>query len=62
MLKKSVCSYINAVNMQDRKKFRGNAETGIIAFLCSHGIVDSMVDMFLGERYVVCLVLECRLT
>jgi hypothetical protein len=39
--------------MQDRKKFRGNAETGIIASLCSHGVVNSLVNMFLGERYVL---------
>jgi hypothetical protein len=48
---KSVCSFINAVNMQDRKKFRGNAETGVIAVLCSHCFVHGTVDMYLGERY-----------
>ena len=47
---KSVCNYISAVNHQDRKKFRGNDETGLINVQCSHVFVLSSVDMYLGER------------
>jgi hypothetical protein len=47
---KSVCSYINAVNSQDRKKFRNCDETGLINVQCSHVFVMSSVDMYLGER------------
>lgn len=39
--------------MQDRKKFRGNDETGLINVQCRHVYILVSVDMFLGERYVV---------
>ena len=32
------------------KKFEGNDETGVVALLCIHGIVQTMVNMYLGER------------
>jgi hypothetical protein len=47
---KSVCNFIKAVNGQDRKKFKGNDETGLINTQCSHVFVHSSVDMYLGER------------
>lgn len=37
--------------MQDRKKFHGNDETGLINVQCSHVYVLVSVDMYLGERY-----------
>jgi len=47
---KSVCNSISAVNFQDRKKFIGMDETGLIIVNCRHGIVMSSVDMYYGER------------
>lgn len=47
---KSQCSWISAVNMQDRKKFRGNDETGLINVQCRHVYILVSVDMYLGER------------
>jgi hypothetical protein len=47
---KSTCNFITAVNAQNKKKFRGNDETGIINVQCSHVFVEGCVNMFAGER------------
>ena len=49
---KSTCSYLNAVNKQDRKKFKNMEITGIVNIQCSHVFIKSSVDLQLGERYV----------
>jgi hypothetical protein len=41
---------MNAVNAQDKKKFRNNDETGMILLGCFHGMVESCADMYFGER------------
>jgi hypothetical protein len=47
-----VCTFLNAVNEQDQKKFVRNDETGLINVQCSHVMVLSSVDMYRGERSV----------
>lgn len=49
-MQKSRCSFISAVNFQDRKKFLGNDETGLINVQCIHVYILASVNMFLGER------------
>jgi hypothetical protein len=51
-IQKSTCSYLNAVNKQDRKKFKNMEITGIVNIQCSHVFIKSSVDLQLGERYV----------
>lgn len=45
------------MNHQDRKKFHGMDETGLINVQCSHVLVFSSVDMYLGERFVIFIML-----
>jgi hypothetical protein len=52
VLQKSICNFMTAVNAQDKKEFRGNDETGMILLGCPHGMVESCVDMYFGERCV----------
>ncbi|KAJ3493118.1 hypothetical protein NLJ89_g11089 [Agrocybe chaxingu] len=49
---KTTCSYLNAVNKQNRKKFKNMDITGIVNIQCSHVFVKSSVDLQLGERFV----------
>lgn len=52
-IKKSTCAKLNAVDMQNKLKFRGCTITGVVAVNCArhnffrHG---SMVDLQLGEK------------
>ncbi|KAF8955769.1 hypothetical protein BDZ97DRAFT_1709000 [Flammula alnicola] len=48
---KSTCSYLNAVNKQNRKKFKNMDITGIVNIQCSHVFIQSSVDLQLGERF-----------
>jgi hypothetical protein len=41
---------MTAVNSQDKKKFRGNDETGFILVGCNNAMVEACADMYLGER------------
>jgi hypothetical protein len=47
---KSTCSYLKAVNKQNRKNMD---LTGIIAIQCAHVLIRSTIDMQLGERFVL---------
>ncbi|KAJ6467656.1 hypothetical protein C8R47DRAFT_1056068 [Mycena vitilis] len=49
---KSTCSYLKAVNNQDKKKFKNMDVTGIVNTQCSHVFVKASVDLQYGERYV----------
>ena len=51
-VKKSTCTYLKAVNKQDKKKFKNMDITGTVNCQCSHVFVWSSVDMQFGERYV----------
>lgn len=46
---------------QDRKKFRGTDVSGVVALLCDHVFVWSLVDMQYGERYVFDMISVDRL-
>ncbi|KAK6974846.1 CxC2 domain-containing protein [Favolaschia claudopus] len=48
---RSNCNYLNAVNNQDKKKFRNMEITGIVNVQCSHVFVKASVDLQFGERY-----------
>ncbi|KAF7327107.1 CxC2 domain-containing protein [Mycena kentingensis (nom. inval.)] len=48
---KSNCTGLNAVNKQNKKKFKNMAVTGTINCQCSHVFVLSTVDMHDGERF-----------
>ncbi|KAF6743906.1 hypothetical protein DFP72DRAFT_826853 [Ephemerocybe angulata] len=48
---KSTCSYLNAVNKQDQKKFKGMDITGVVNTQCAHVFILASVDLQLGERY-----------
>ncbi|PBK92802.1 hypothetical protein ARMGADRAFT_1080865 [Armillaria gallica] len=49
---KSTCSQFNAVEMQNKMKFKGCVITGVIAVECGrHCIFISMVDLHKGERF-----------
>ncbi|KAJ7652290.1 hypothetical protein B0H17DRAFT_1163665 [Mycena rosella] len=48
---KSTCNYLNAVNKQDKKKFKNMAVTGTVNCQCSHVCVLSCVDLYHGERF-----------
>ncbi|CAA7262273.1 unnamed protein product [Cyclocybe aegerita] len=48
---KTTCSYLNAVNKQNRKKFNNMDITGIVNAQCGHVFVKSSVDLQLGERF-----------
>ncbi|KAK7001782.1 hypothetical protein R3P38DRAFT_3326686 [Favolaschia claudopus] len=48
---KSKCNYLNAVNNQDKKKFKNMEITGIVNIQCCHVFVKSSVDLQLGERF-----------
>ncbi|KAJ6484788.1 hypothetical protein C8R45DRAFT_1075191 [Mycena sanguinolenta] len=48
---KSTCNYLNAVNKQDKKKFKDMAVTGTVNCQCSHVFILSCVDLQLGERF-----------
>ena len=43
------------MNEQHIDKFCGNDETGTVGTLCSHIILQSISDMYIGERYVILL-------
>ncbi|KAJ7903284.1 hypothetical protein B0H13DRAFT_1882134 [Mycena leptocephala] len=48
---KSTCTYLKAVNKQDKSKFRNMAVTGTINCQCSHVFILSCVDLHHGERF-----------
>lgn len=47
---KSTCAYLNAVNLQDKLKFKNCDITGVINAECHHVYILSMIDLQLGER------------
>ncbi|KAJ7198232.1 hypothetical protein C8J57DRAFT_1262468 [Mycena rebaudengoi] len=47
---KSTCTYLKAVNKQDKKKFKNMAITGTVNCQCSHVFILSCVDLYHGER------------
>jgi hypothetical protein len=49
-VKKTTCSYLNAINKQEKKKFVGTDISGILNIQCSHVFVVSTVDLQYGER------------
>ncbi|KAJ2925799.1 hypothetical protein H1R20_g11299, partial [Candolleomyces eurysporus] len=51
MAEKSTCMYLNAMNKQDRKKFKHMNVTGIVNIQCDHVVVKSSADMQLGEQF-----------
>ncbi|KAJ7339721.1 hypothetical protein DFH08DRAFT_1013175 [Mycena albidolilacea] len=48
---KSTCTYLKAVNRQDKKKFKNMDVTGTINAQCSHVFVVATVDMHHSERF-----------
>ncbi|KAF8074505.1 hypothetical protein FPV67DRAFT_1725303 [Lyophyllum atratum] len=48
---KSDCNYLNAMNKQDRKKFKNMDVTGIVNIQCPHVFVEASVDMQYGEKF-----------
>lgn len=50
---KCTCAHLNAVNMQDKLKFKNCDITGVINAECHHIYILSMVDLQKGERCVV---------
>ncbi|KAJ7711700.1 hypothetical protein B0H16DRAFT_1744912 [Mycena metata] len=48
---KSTCTYLKAVNRQDKKKFKHQDVTGTINGQCSHVFVVATVDMYHSERF-----------
>lgn len=51
---KSTCAKLNAVEMQNKLKFRGCKVTGVVSVNCArHNLFrfGSMVDLYKGERY-----------
>ncbi|TEB31109.1 hypothetical protein FA13DRAFT_1754893 [Coprinellus micaceus] len=50
---KSTCTHLNAADKQDRKKFKNMDITGVVSVQCSHVFIKSMVDLQLGEKYVL---------
>ncbi|KAF6743694.1 hypothetical protein DFP72DRAFT_827272 [Ephemerocybe angulata] len=52
---KFTCSYLNAVNKQDKKKFKGMDISGVVNYQCSHILILSSVDLQCGERRVATL-------
>ncbi|KAF8955089.1 hypothetical protein BDZ97DRAFT_1968746 [Flammula alnicola] len=60
------CDHLNALNKQDRKKFKNMDITGIVCIQCSHIFIKSTVDLQLGEKftntdYAISHVVMCRL-
>ncbi|TEB20573.1 hypothetical protein FA13DRAFT_1800801 [Coprinellus micaceus] len=49
---KTTCSYLNAINKQEKKKFVGTDISGILNIQCSHVFVVSTVDLQYGERFL----------
>ncbi|TEB21039.1 hypothetical protein FA13DRAFT_1834789 [Coprinellus micaceus] len=49
---KTTCSYLNAINKQEKKKFIGTDISGILNIQCSHVFVVSTVDLQYGERFL----------
>ena len=47
---KTTCSYLKAVNKQEKKKIKGLDVTGVVNVQCSHCFVLSSVDLQLGEK------------
>ncbi|KAF9030929.1 hypothetical protein BJ165DRAFT_1358497 [Panaeolus papilionaceus] len=50
---KTTCTFLNAAEKQDRKKFKNMDITGIVNIQCSHVFIKSSVDLQLGERYLM---------
>ncbi|KAJ2912805.1 hypothetical protein MD484_g7609, partial [Candolleomyces efflorescens] len=51
---KSTCSKFNAIEMQNKLKFKGCVITGVLAVECGrHAVFLAMVDMQKGERYAL---------
>lgn len=50
VLQKSTCNYLKAVNNQDRSKMANKDVTGVVHAQCSHVVIQSTVDLQLGER------------
>ncbi|KAJ3539948.1 hypothetical protein NMY22_g4499 [Coprinellus aureogranulatus] len=48
---KSTCSNFNAVEMQNKLKFKGCIITGVLGVECRHCVFLSMVDLQKGERF-----------
>ena len=47
---KTPCDHLNALNKQNRKKFRNMDITGIVNIQCSHIFIKSTVDLQLSEK------------
>ena len=47
---KCTCAHLNAVNMQDKIKFKNCDITGVVNVECRHILILSMVDLQKGER------------
>ncbi|KAJ6545752.1 hypothetical protein B0H19DRAFT_955848 [Mycena capillaripes] len=50
----STCNYLNAVNNQDRKKWKNMEITGLVDVQCSHVFIKASVDLQFGERSGAC--------
>ncbi|KIM71232.1 hypothetical protein PILCRDRAFT_81407 [Piloderma croceum F 1598] len=48
--KECTCAHLNAVNMQDKIKFKNCDITGVVGIECRHILIMSMVDLQKGER------------
>ncbi|KAL0564360.1 hypothetical protein V5O48_017686, partial [Marasmius crinis-equi] len=49
---KSTCSKFNAIDMQNKLKFKGCAITGVVGIECGrHSVFFAMVDLHKGERF-----------
>ncbi|KAF9062583.1 hypothetical protein BDP27DRAFT_1427791 [Rhodocollybia butyracea] len=51
--RKSTCSKFNAIEMQNKLKFKGSVITGVVGGMCArHSVFLAMVDLQHGERYI----------
>lgn len=50
---KVVCDHLNALEKQNRKKFKNMDVTGVVQVQCSHVLVKSTADLQLGERCAI---------
>jgi hypothetical protein len=52
-MEKSTCSYLNAVNKQDLKKFKGMDVTGVLNIQCAHCFILASADLHRGEQFSI---------
>ena len=48
-----MCSFLKVVNKQNQKKFKNMDIPGVVSIQCSHVFIKAMVDLQLGEKYIL---------